>query len=130
LTHCTIVPYRLSVLLTTFEGRLVFVRGLRRYGSRELGRLAGLSEAAVSKLEHSGADPKLSTLTVLARVLKCEPAWLAWGEGVAPQETEADRRRMPPSSAPRGQFITVRRTTPKEPSSRRTGKRVAGGSRG
>jgi transcriptional regulator with XRE-family HTH domain len=115
--------------MATFEGRLAFARMLRRYGSRELGREAGLSAAAVSKLERPCADPKLSTVTLLARVLQCDPAWLAWGVGTAPVETDADRQRMPPTNARRWQFIPVRRVSPRQALSRRRARQGAKGGR-
>ena len=83
--------------LDTLAGRLRHARALRRFGTRELGELAGLSGAAVSALEgNPAADPKVSTLRALAAALSCDPAWLAFGVGKAPAETAADRAREAP----------------------------------
>lgn len=103
-----------AMSLSTFEGRLEFARFLRRYGSRELGALAGLSSGGVSKLERAGADPKVSTVRALAAALQCAPEWLAWGSGPAPTETSADRARTPPtpgSHRPSSFFPVVRATS-------------------
>lgn len=86
--------------LSTFSGRLLWLRGLRRLGARELGALAGLSHAAVTKLEKEGpgANPTLSVAAALAKALACERGWLAFGEGEAPGERPEDRARVAPKA--------------------------------
>jgi transcriptional regulator with XRE-family HTH domain len=68
--------------LKTFQGRLRWARARRGYGSRELAKMAGLSDATVSSIETGiRRDVTLDTAFSLAQALDVPPEWLAWGRG-------------------------------------------------
>lgn len=75
---------------STLGERLRFVRGLAGIGSRELGRLAGVSEGYVSNIE-SGDRPRVpvDALSRMARVLGASLDFLVDGVGEPPSEGEA-----------------------------------------
>lgn len=73
--------------LTTVSGRLRYARELRGLATRALGAAAGLSTAAVHKIEHApdgGARAGVATVEALAKVLDVPAQWLAFGLGPPP----------------------------------------------
>ena len=63
--------------METLAERLRIARRRLGMSQGELGAAAGLSQAAVSRLEHGGGAPPTDTLARLAAALGVEPGWLS-----------------------------------------------------
>jgi transcriptional regulator with XRE-family HTH domain len=69
----------------TFSERLAWLREVSGLGSREVGRLAELSESYASVIERSDANrPGYTTLRNLAKLFGVTCEWLATGDGPLP----------------------------------------------
>ncbi len=74
--------------------RLRRLRLAKKLGSRELARVAGLSEQHVSAIElRSNLRVWPDPIEKLAKVLGCEPQWLLFGTGTAPDVLGASKER-------------------------------------
>lgn len=63
------ILYHMKHAITPYAGKLRQLREAKRLSQRELGRLTGLPQAQISRIERGLVDPKLSTLLTLARAL-------------------------------------------------------------
>lgn len=80
----TPTPESIAQDLAAVAGRLRAAREFRGLGSRELGELAGLSEATVSSIEGGRVKGlEVATAFKLADALRVRRAWLLTGDGVA-----------------------------------------------
>lgn len=69
--------------------RLQQVRTARGQGLRALARAAGLTPTGISNIESGKAMPSVATVEKLAKAFGCDPCWLAYGAGLAPDLTPA-----------------------------------------
>lgn len=69
----------LELQLTLGES-LALARKAEGLTQGELAEEAGLSRATVANIESGGADPKVSTISELAKALEMSPAWLLMSE--------------------------------------------------
>lgn len=67
--------------------RLRQVRTARGQGLRALARAAAVTPTGISNIETGKAMPSVSTVEALAKALGCDPCWLAYGAGLAPDLT-------------------------------------------
>ena len=76
--------------------RLSSLRETARVFRRDLSRLAGLADTAVSAVERSAQTPGIDNVERLAAALGIPPGWLAYGD----EGTEPFRQRRPRSPVP------------------------------
>jgi transcriptional regulator with XRE-family HTH domain len=70
---------------TTLGQRLRSVRLARNVSQESLARRAGVTRAAVIRIEHGQtATPRMGTIVALARALNVEPSWLLSTDADAP----------------------------------------------
>lgn len=74
-------------MVETIAARVQHVREIAGLSRSALSQLAGLAQTHVGLIERKAeANPQVSTLTSLSRVLGVSIDWLATGEGVGPTE--------------------------------------------
>ncbi len=75
--------------MTDLAERLRRLRTVAGIGSRELDRLAGITESHSGLIEAGRRDnPTLATLDALATALGCSVGWLSKGEGAEPTQEQ------------------------------------------
>lgn len=67
--------------------RLLQARTARGFSRNALGKLSGLSHTALGNIEDKGHMPSVGTVEALAKALRCDPCWLAYGAGAEPDLT-------------------------------------------
>jgi ribosome-binding protein aMBF1 (putative translation factor) len=75
------IPKHVIRDISKIADRVLAARTLRGLGSRELARLAGMSAAATSRVEHYRRGITVQTVFRLADALRVRRAWLITGEG-------------------------------------------------
>lgn len=80
--------------LASLSSRVQHARRLRGLSARALSVRAGVAQALVGQIERNEAsDPHGTTIVAIAKALDVEPAWLLTGDGAAPAEDKAVRKR-------------------------------------
>lgn len=69
-----------TALQLSLGNRLALARKAKGQTQAELAEKAGLSRATIAKIEAGDADPKLSTVSDLAKALDVSPMWLVMSE--------------------------------------------------
>lgn len=95
--------------MSTLSERLRFARKLAQLSQEELGRLAHVSQAAISKIER-GEQDRTTYIIELADVLNISESWLSTGEGEmtadgsSPSPTQSVKNLSPKERALLGLF--------------------------
>jgi transcriptional regulator with XRE-family HTH domain len=84
-TYADVVKPDLNAPKSSQAGaRLKWARAHAKLTIRELSKLAGVPNSAITEIELGNRIPRANTLEKIANALRVTPCWLVFGDGPAP----------------------------------------------